>query len=302
MPSRTSQKPPVLETLYDHYGIGAIVDSSMLRDAIQSTGVTLGLANQANFLKDIIRSPNANQIWPDRLKSLGVTARQCYGQKRVFQFLPYRAGQTEPFPDEFPVDTNTATHDLQSVSMPFAARQLGRKDESWLTQIAVNSRLVESQLSIYSPDRERLRDVTHLQMSIKTQPEIDAAFLASYGTDGRMSSPTSDYVFISCEAKQAKQRLLPDQLREQVAKAMRTTQAIANPKIGYVKPLALQVVEQIRDGKPQNAIYAIEFDKIKRQDFLGLWSEETDEQLYSLPLDVVSKVIYRLLPIISGLN
>jgi hypothetical protein len=305
---KESEKPKVIEYLYKRFRAGEIKDgvvsSGDVSKAINATKVSLSTANPANFLKDIVRSINANSIWPDSLKTARVTARQRYGAKRVFQFIPYRPEQKEPFPDRFAPDATTPVQSVASTPMSFVARQLGRKEESWLTQIVVNLRLVESQLSIFSPLRARVRDVIHLQMGMKTQPEIDAVFLASYGSSAVLDSPTDLHMLVSCEAKQINQRILEDQMREQVAMAMQITQAIKTPRIDAVKPVAITVKKQDLEGKTENAIYVVEFEHINRADFNEKWlaSSDPDERLYSMPLEAASQTLYRILPPISGLN
>ncbi len=308
LPKIASEKSIVLEYLYSLCEKGEIPDnivtSDRIAEAIKATGVGLGTANPANFLKDIVRSENANSIWPKSLKEKGITARQCYGAKRVLQFIKFSGDQKEPFPNRFQIDKSTKTYEIQSTSLPFAARQLGRKEESWLTQVVVNLRLIETQLSIFSPLRSRIRDVFHLQMGMKTQPEIDAVFLASYGKTEKLKSSTNLHMLVTCEAKQINQRILEDQIREQVAKALEVTNDIQNPRIDSVKPMAIQVVEFNFKGKKENAIYIVEFSQIDRGEFESKWSKSSpaDERLYTMPLKAVSKTVYRIKPPISGLN
>ena len=225
----------------------------------------------------------------------------------MFQFKEFNEGQTEPFPDRFPIDGNTKMHEIQSASLPFAARQLGRKEESWLTQVVVNLRLIETQLSIFSIPalRDRVRDVTHLQMGMKTQPEIDAVFLASYGATEKLESVTNLHMLITCEAKQIGQRILEDQIREQVAIALKVTSKIQNPRINAVKPMAIKVVECDFPDRKEKAIYIVEFCHIDRDVFLKAeWpsSDPSEPSLYSMPLEAVSKTIYRITPPVAGLN
>jgi hypothetical protein len=306
--SEKSGKPPVIEYLYDKYANGEIPDglitSDRLVEAIRATNASLGTANPANFLKDIIRSEHANSIWPKSLTGKGISARQRYGAKRVFQFIEFIEGQKEPFPDNYPIDENTNSHNIQSASLPFAARQLGRKEETWLTQVVVNLRLVESQLSIFSPLRSRVRDVTHLQTGMKTAPEIDAVFLATYGETAELKSQTNLNVLVTCEAKQINQRILEDQIREQVAKALEVTADIQNPRINAVKPMAIKVVDHRFADKNEKAIYVVEFSHINREEFNIEWSQSSpsDERLYSMPLNDVSKTVYRIMPPVAGLN
>jgi hypothetical protein len=308
LPLKESEKPKVIEYLYKRFETGeledGVVHSDQIVEAIQSTKAKLGKANPANFLKDIVRSTNANAIWPDDLKKNRVTARQRYGAKRVLQFIPYAEGQEQPFPDRFLPTLKTATQQVAAASMSFVARRLGRKEETWLTQIAVNLRLVETQLSLFSPLRDRLRDVTHLQMGMKTQPEIDAVFLASFGSDSSLKSPTDLHILVSCEAKQINQRILEDQIREQVAMAMQITKSIKSPEIDAVKPIAITVVKHNFVGVTENGIYVVEFAHIDRTSFSKQWAKtsESDERLYSMPLDAVSQTVYRISPPISGIN
>lgn len=176
-----SNKTIVIEHLYNDYLRGRIPDgvvtSNDIITAIDATRTKLSKSNPANFLKDIVRKQTANLNWPKTLTAAGITARQLYGDTRVFQFRSFDPGQSEPFPDRFYPTASTPVHKLQSASVPFAARQLGRKEESWLMQVVAALHLIETQLAIFSPLRTRLRDVTHLQMSMKTQPEIDAVYL-----------------------------------------------------------------------------------------------------------------------------
>jgi hypothetical protein len=308
LPLKESEKPKVIEYLYKKAKAGelenGIVYSDQIVEAIQSTKARLGQANPANFLKDIVRSTNANAIWPTDLKKERIMARQRYGAKRVFQFIAYAKGQEQPFPDRFLPTSRTATQHMAAASMSFVARRLGRKEETWLTQIAVNLRLVETQLSIFSPLRARLRDVTHLQMGMKTQPEIDAIFLASFGADSSLASPTDLHVLVSCEAKQISQRILEDQIREQVAMAMQITKSIKTPQIDAVKPMAITVVKHRFAGVTENGIYVVEFAHIDRTSFSEQWvkTSDSDERLYSMPLEAVSQTVYRISPPISGIN
>jgi len=304
-----SEKPRVITYLYERYKRGELPDGLVMNDdvvaAISVTGARLSKANPANFLKDIVRTKSANAYWPEMLKRDRITARQRYRAKRVFQFVKYPPGQTEPFPDRFPIDKKTNQYEVQSASLPFAARQLGRTEETWLTQIVVNLRLIETQLSLFSPLGPSVRDVTHLQMGLKTQPEIDAVFLASYGSSENLNTPTDLHILITCEAKQIGQRILEDQIREQVSKAMDITVEITEPKIAKVKPMAISVVEHSlkHKTKPELAIYIIEFEAIERNEFVTRWAPtEEGEQLYSMPLKPVSKTLYRVIPPVAGLN
>lgn len=309
LPKRESEKPKVIEYLYELYQQGkipeGIVTSSQVQQGIAATGAKLGRANPANFIKDIVRSENANTIWPESLKQKRVTARQRYGAMRVFQFIPYTTEQNEPFPDRFLPSDTTNNYEMQSVSMPFAARRLGRREETWLTQIVVNLRLIETQMAIFSPQlRAKVRDVTHLQMGMKTQPEIDAVYLATFGETEALESDTNQHMLISCEAKQLGQRILEDQIREQVAKAMEITRKLKSPTIDAVKPMAIKVVQRDFSTGREAAIYIVEFEQVDRAQFESQWANSSSEpeRLYKMPLLLASDTIYRITPQVSGLN
>jgi len=310
LPKKLSEKPKVFEHLYGLVEDGTITGDIILSDdiiaAIKKTGADLSPRNPANFLKDIIRNNNANVVWPQSLKDKGITARQRYGDRRVFQFVKYKEGQTEPFPNRFVPDTNTPEYLVQSASVPFAARQLGRKEESWVTQIAVYLRLIETQLAVFSPLRALVRDVTHLQMGMKTQPEIDAVYVASFGKTESLKSETNLHLSVTCEAKQDKERILEDQIKEQVAESMKRTRTIKTPKIGGVKPMAVKVVRHKFNGcdEEERGIYVVEFAHIMREEFETSWlpADKNDDRLYAMPLEKVSDAVYRIMPPVRGVN
>src|SRR5690349_7186929 len=111
---------------------------------------------------------------------------------------------------------------------------------------------------------------------MKTQPEIDAVFLASFGATASLASKTDMHMLISCEAKQINQRILEDQIKEQVSKAMEITKHIETPEIEAVKPMAITVKKMTLDGKVENVIFVVEFKHIVRSDFERKWSAKSD--------------------------
>lgn len=282
----------------------SVVTNDDIADAIDHLGADLSKRNPANFLKDIIRNKRANENWPDFLKDKKITARQRYGQKRVLQFYPYEIGQSVPFPDDFGPDNETNDYLIQTASLPFISRQLGRTEETWLTQIAVNLRLIETQLSIFTrdPNIAQLRDVSFLQTGIKTQPEIDAGYVASATDNSR-----SEYAFyVTCEVKQRAERILLDQIREQVMKAFQITKKLTEPAIKAVKPFALQALAASDVSGLEEAeigFYVIEFENILRDDFESQVLTSLDnEALYSLELKRCSSTLYRCRPPITALR
>jgi hypothetical protein len=306
-PKKGSAKKPVIEHLYDRWRKGefpeGIIHRTDITQAIASTGSGLSVGNAANFLKDLIRKKSIVENWPISLTSTRISARQRYGDERVFQFFEHPAEWDSPFPDWHAPDAQTPIYTVQSVSIDSLARSLGRSEESWLTQIAVNLHLVHTQLSIYSPDplRKRIRDVRHLQMGIKTQPEIDAAFVATYKIGKVVGS--AENIFVTVEAKQRDERILLDQIREQVSKAFQITRHLNDPPVHGVKPMALQVVRWPFNGNAENMIFLVEFQHIEREHFEANYSSTVDPlAIYSMQLEQVAAVLYRLEPPIKALG
>lgn len=289
-----------IENPKDH----SVVTNDDIANAIDALEADLSKRNPANFLKDIIRNRNANDNWPSFLKEKRITARQRYGQKRVLQFHPYSEEQNVPFPDDFGPDDNTHDYLIQTASLPHISRQLGRTEETWLTQIAVNLRLVETQLSIFTTDPSiaSLRDVSFLQTGIKTQPEIDAGYIAS----ARNKNGEDFTCYITCEVKQRSERILQDQIREQVKKAFQITEKLAEPPIDAVKPFALQtLLASDVSGLDETEVgfYAIEFESILRDDFeANVLKSDDEEALYRLALKRCSSALYRCRPPITALK
>jgi hypothetical protein len=301
---RGSAKPAVIEYLYEKWRQGDFVDNVIrrkdIRSALEATGSTLSDGNIANFLKDLIRKKTIVENWPSQLSESRVSARQRYGDTRVFEFFEHPEEWESPFPDWHAPDEATPVYTIQSVSIDAVARDLGRVEETWLTQIAVNLHLVHTQLSIFSPSKRNIRDVRHLQMGIKTQPEIDAAFLATYrGEDNPLSI---ENVFVTVEAKQRDERILLDQIREQVAKAMTITRHLKDPPIHSVKPMALQVVRWPHSGAEENMIFLVEFQGIDRTAFVETYESQGALGIYDLTLEQVSCALYRLEPRIPAIG
>lgn len=253
----------------------------------------LSASNPANFLKDLIRKPSCNDNWPVRLKQLRMTARQRYGQKQVLEFVLYREGDTVPFPDRYLPAESTPIIDIESLSIPRQARALGRNDEPWLIQVVVSQRIVETHLAITSP--VSVIDLTHLQMSVKTQPEIDAIYFASLSQDSEELR-----TLVTCEAKQVGERLLEDQIREQVAVAFASTSALkGDDSIQAVMPIAIQVIKDPYLRKGPNLLYFMQFKVITRR----LYDRKIGKSnLHRMPLLLQSSAFYRLSPAVRGIS
>jgi hypothetical protein len=303
-----SSKTRVVELLFEKFWpIGSpapldtpmIVTNDQIAIAISQRNLeypgqrTLSVSNPANFLKDLIRTASCNGNWPTRLKQLRVTARQRYGQKQVFEFIFYRDRDRMPFPDRYLPGREIPVIEVESLSIPRQARALGRSDEPWLIQVVVSQRIVETHLAIVS--QISITDLTHLQMSVKTQPEIDAVYVASL-TKGSKELRT----LITCEAKQVGERLLEDQIREQVSVAFATTSTLKNDEsIHAVLPIAIHVVKNpLLKGGP-NLLYFMQFRPITRQ----LYDEKIGKvNLHRMPLVLQSSALYSFAPQIRGIS
>lgn len=253
----------------------------------------LSTKNPANFLKDLIRKSSCNTNWPDALKKLRVTARQRYGATQVLEFVDYREGDTVPFPDRYePVD-GVSTIKVEALSLPRAARALGRVDEAWLTQVVVYQRIIHHHLAAIS--KKNVVELTHLQMSVKTQPEIDAIFVATIDESG-----DDLRVLVTCEAKQYGERILEDQVREQVAQAFVATRKLKDAgRIDAVMPMVVKVVNYLVPGVGRRrGIYVVEFDMMSRSSFDKSYSE----RLHDMPLTLMTSAFYYLQPSVRGIS
>lgn len=277
-----SQKTKVIEHLFfKHWNKdeGKLTKSTMSLSDVQAAiegcnekfGSKLSTRNPANFMKDIVRGQNASKNWPISLQDLRYTGAQRTGEGDVFEFVLYKPGQTEPFPDLYKPRSETPRYPIQTISMPLAAKELGRSDEPWLVQTAVNLRVIETHFAVVS--EVPVVHISHLQMSVKLRStEIDALFLA-------MCKKNSEHypVVITCEAKQAHERILEDQIITQVMAALEATE------VDLVVPLGLRVVKG-------TGIYIVEFNAISREKTTKLES-----------LKVSKEAVFELHPPVPGI-
>lgn len=178
-----SQKTVVVDHLWDVLNAQGrtIATFADVREAIEHCnkvhGNTLKKDNPANFMKDLLRGGNASRNWPERLKELRYTGRQITGEDRIFEFIPYSEGQLEPFPNPFESEGTELELIVQSLSMSLATKSLGRLDESWLIQVAVQLKILETHFANLS--QAGVVELTHLQTGVKlNRTEIDSLFLA----------------------------------------------------------------------------------------------------------------------------
>lgn len=287
MKKNRSQKTGVIEHLF-HQNWDAkakklkksLITMTDVQEAIRHSnkvlGSTLSDRNVANFMKDIVRGGSASNNWPDSLKRLRYTAMQRTGKGDVFEFVKYRTGQTEPFPDLYVPNQKTTRHKIESVSMSLEAKKLGRADEAWSIQTAVNLRIIETHLAIYS--KLHVVQVSHLQMSVKLKStEIDGLFLATCREkDGRLTQ-----TLVTCEVKQSRERILADQIVAQAKAALISTHAALG--LDLVVPIGLRVIKGL-------GFHVVEFEPVTREESLTL-----DE------LKVASEAVYELEPTVRGI-
>lgn len=291
-----SEKPVVFSQLFRHRYDTATgrftpttVTNAEIQDAIATLradeGLSLSVGNPANFLKDFLRSWARNSLWPAEIAAAGYSARQAYGSGAVFDFVPFLPGQSEPFPYEFDLPAAAPIHRIESVSLPSAARALGRGDESWLIQVAVHQRVLPTHFALYS-DLDAV-DLFHLQNTMKGTPEIDAVFLLTFTESGALRK-----ALVTMEAKR-NEPILPDQIKSQVAymaKQCRVRPGLSD--IEFIVPVAAAT------RSPSRRLGVFEMRHISVADGVAAYDSRT---AHSLSL-VISKAIgYDFVPPVSGI-
>lgn len=257
-----SQKTLVIEHLFfKHWDekSSSLSKASMSLDDIAEAirecrehGVTLSDRNPANFLKDILRGGNASAKWPNSVAEKRYSAVQRTGSGECFEFIPYRPEQTEPFPDDFPVRPSAVRYPIQSTSIPLVTKSLGRSDETWHIQVAVQLRVVETHFAVAGTFP--ILELTHLQSGIKLRStEIDALYLGKTGSE---TDPRP--VLVTCEAKQAADPLIPSQIMNQVRAAFE-----ANKEVDVTVPIGLRAIKGV-------GFYVSEFMAVRREDAASL--------------------------------
>lgn len=280
--SKVSQKPKVIERVYEMLVdpvsgelTRTVVTNNDVSRAIEwcnaNHGSTLSKNNPANFIKDVIRGPNANQMWPEALKAKRVTARQVTGQGNIFQFVPYAHGQVDAFPDRFGFHPGVPRHKVQTVSVPLATKALGRNDETYLIQVAAKLAIVETHFALYSPIH--VLELHHLQIGIKLRLcEVDSMYSAKY----RDAAGLPQDMIITAEAKKRGQRILEEQVIQQVRAAFGAT------PVNLVVPIAMTSAEK--------GIYVAEFKAVRREEL---------DQFHELEL--ATETLYELVPAVKGI-
>jgi hypothetical protein len=256
------------KSIFDQNDVIAAIEACNKKD-----GLDRSPRNAPNFLKDLIRKSSASKNWPTSVSALRYTAEQRYGDGQVFEFVPYAPTQTEPFPDKYIFRDGVTVHPVQSLTILSEAKKLGRKDEAWLTQTAVKLAVAETHFALESPRRGSIVDVIHLQMNLKLRrTEMDAIYMARYGRPGNLLIAA-----ITCEAKQANERIIETQLVEQ-AKA-----AFSQAEFAIAIPIAMRAVRK-------RGIYVAEFEAVSAR----------QASSYVCPA-LVAEALYELKPPVPGI-
>jgi hypothetical protein len=284
-----SEKTDIIEAIFDQRWIpasgeltNAVVTLEDVREAIEQRkrthGSALSARNVANFFKDLTRRRrSANSNWPSSVFHRGFTARQLTGGGLCFEFIRRASTQAEPFPLDVPIASEeTVRHKITSAVLPVASRDFGRADEPWLLQIVVRLRIIETHLSLFSPRRAFIRQVDHLQNSVKlARSEIDAVFIAIEETEEGVIRES----LITCEVKQQNEDLNLGQLLRQPKAAFDS---------GIKQPLVIPI-----------AIKAIAPSQIHVIEFAGILKSEAAETDL---LTKVSDAVYILEPPVPGIG
>ena len=266
-----SQKPAVIEWIYRSLldaTTGQLTRSIVTQDdvvaGIDATGVGLSKNNPANFIKDVIRGHGASGMWPEYLKARRVGGRQVTGDRNVFEFISYETDQTEPFPSRFGYREDVVRHQVQSLSMPLASKRLGRDDETYLIQVAAKLAVIETHFALTSP--LNVVELTHLQIGIKLRlTEVDSLYAAVL----RHPDGTDEQIIVTAEAKKRRQRILEEQVMQQVKAAFSATPT------DLVVPIAMTAADA--------GIYVAEFKSVRRNELSNFQMLELEaEALYEL--------------------
>lgn len=242
-------------------------------DSLPDPKSGLSPRNPANFFKDFVRNKrSANLNWPTSIFERGYTGRQITGDNRCFMFVPLQDGQDVPFPLPEP-KLDTPRHRIESASLPLASRRLGRSDESWLVQVLVRLRVIETHLSLFSS--RNIVQIDHLQMGVKGSSEIDALFLAIEDVDD-----VTQELIVCCEAKGRRDDILEDQIRSQVQRVFE----MSGVPQDLVIPMAVKALDE-------SEVYVVEYETVARSEI----------NTY-LDLRIATEAIYSLQPRVPGIG
>lgn len=275
-------------------------------------GGTLSTGNTANFFKDIVRREQSYRAqWPSSVLRAGYIGFQVKGGKNgagngpeappvagpkkgrapkgqgpCFEFV--QAVGNDPIGDLYqqvptyvrPVATGTApVFDVQTLELPPEVRRLQREDETFLLQLIVRLRVIETHLGIVS--KKGLESLIHLQMGLKLRgAEIDSLFMGDLDADAvRRVSLAKSRVLVAVEAKGKSDDILKGQIADQATALFGL--AAFKDEVDAVVPMAAKLVGPSR-------IYVVEYGLVERGK--------------SVQLQVESEAFYDFAPKIGGLG
>jgi hypothetical protein len=238
----------IFDTLYDPVTgtlSRTVVTAQDIEEAKAYCNANLGTSiklntNPFNFMKDIVRGKSAAKIWPESVRNIGYVGEQRTGGGNVFEFVPFVQGSALGFDADFRPTESTPRYPVQSLSLPVASKALGRHDESWLLQVSVNLRIIETHFATGDAKQINPAELSHLQMDIKLRKvQIDALFIA------HLNNPERSSALITVEAKQGNQRILAEQIARQVKAAFyaTTTDTVVPTAIAAIRGVGIYVVE-----------------------------------------------------------
>lgn len=240
-----------------------IVTLSDVSEGIRKWGEGLSDRNPANFMKDIVRSTNRNNVFPAAVVAAGWTARQDPGAGRCFRFVPLPPGQDTAFLTNDPDPVLLANpQPVQSLSLPPASRQFGRQHETWLTHVVTNLGIVHTHVGLHSP--LPLIGLELLQSNVEMgEAEVDAIYLGTL--------QGGENLLVCCEMKGPREVLDEDQIERGSDRLAKTA------VVDAVVPMG---VKSLKEG----LVWIVEFDP------------------YDRPLTKVSEGVYRLSPPVPGVG
>lgn len=234
---------------------------------------TLSTRNPANFLKDIVRREQAYRAtWPWSALARGYIGIQVKGAKAeigapkrkspCFEFIHVDSAnpigelyQQVPLYQRPDPTGEVPVFNIQTLELPPEVRRLKRKDESFLLQLIVRLRVIETHLSMVS--RKGLESLTHLQMGLKLRgAEIDGLFLGELRPKNKkMRLSTKRRILVALEAKGESDDILKGQIKDQVVALFRLD--VFKDEVDFVAPMAVKLVRP-------NCIYVAEFRLVAR--------------------------------------
>ena len=234
----------------------------------------LSTKNPANFFKDIVRREQSYRAaWPwSALKRnfIGLQAKGGKAQKGTpkgaspcFEFL--QVNSSDPIGELYqqipsyqrPDPTGSARiFEIQTLELPPEVRRLQREDETFLLQLIVRLRVIETHLGIVS--KMGMESLTHLQMGLKLRgAEIDSLFLGGLSGEslGEQNQLAKRKVLVALEAKGRSDDILKSQIEDQV-EALFSIDAFKSD-VDLIVPMAAKLVAPSR-------MYIVEFAPIER--------------------------------------